>query len=134
MNYILSFTRKYNFLFLFRFIRIKGHFPLVGPIWNFSRSSFNSWVDCVAWTTEKMDVSSAKSLVVDDNPQPRSLICIKKHKGPKIDPWWTPAETSAQDEEWPCRTTLWCLLLKKFWISFYGVSDIPNDLILFFNL
>ena len=35
MNYSLNFTRKYNLLGLFRFVWIKGHFPLVGPIWNF---------------------------------------------------------------------------------------------------
>ena len=39
---------------------------------------------CMAsWTTEKRDVSSAKSLVVDDSPQLRSLIYIKKNKAPK---------------------------------------------------
>ena len=90
----------------------------------------NSLVDCVTCATEKRDVSSAKSLVVDDNPQLRSLIYIKKNKGPRTDPWGTPAETSAQDEDWPFKTTLWYLLLKKFSMSFNGVSDIPNDLIL----
>ena len=84
MNYSLSFTRKYNLLGLFRFIWIKGHFPLVDPIWNFLKSSFNSLVHCFkSWTTEKRDVSSAKSLVADDNPRLRSSICIKKNKGPK---------------------------------------------------
>ena len=87
----LSFTRKYNLLGLFRFIWIKGHFPLVGPI--FSRSSFNSLVDCVtSLTTEKSDVSSAKSLVIDDNTQLRSLIYIKKNTWPRTDPWRTAAE------------------------------------------
>ena len=80
-----------------------------------------------------MDVSLAKSLVVDDNPQLRSLIYIKKNKGPKTDPWGTPAETSAQDEDWPFKTTLWYLFFKKFSINFNGVSDIPNDLILYIN-
>ena len=37
-------------------------------------------------TTEKRDVSLAKSLVVDNNSQLRSLIYIKKNKGPKTDP------------------------------------------------
>ena len=74
---------------------------------------------------------SAKSLVVHDNPHLRSLIYIKKKKGPRADPWWTPAKTSAQDEDWPFKTTLWYLLLKKFSASFNGVSDIPNDLILY---
>ena len=134
INYFLSFTRKYNFLGLFRFIRIKGHFTLVGQIWNFSRLSFNSLVDCVtSWTTEKRNVSLAKILVVDDNSQLRSLIYTKKNKGPKIDPWGTPAETSTQDEDRPFRTTLWYLLLKKFSISFNRVSDIPNDLILYIS-
>ena len=35
MNYFLSLTRKYNLLALFKFIRVKGHFPLVSPIRNF---------------------------------------------------------------------------------------------------
>ena len=53
----------------------------------FSRSSSNSLVDCVtSWTTEKRDVSSAKCLVVHENPQLRSLIYIKKNKGLKTDP------------------------------------------------
>ena len=76
---------------------------------------------------------SAKSLVVDDNPHLRSLIYINKKKGPRADPWWTPAKTSAQDEDWPFKTTLWYLLLKKFSMSFNGVSDITNDLILYIN-
>ena len=83
MNYSLSFTRKYNLLGLFRFIWMKGHFPLVGCV--------------TSWTAEKKDVSSAKSLVVDDNPQLGSLIYIKKNKGARTDPQETPAETSAQD-------------------------------------
>ena len=63
-------------------------------------------VDCVtSWTTEKRDVSSAKSLVVDDNPQLISLIYTKKNKGPKTDPWGIPAEASTQDEDWPFKTT-----------------------------
>ena len=57
---------------------------------------------------------------------------IKKNKGPRTDPWGTPAETFDQDEDWPFKTTLY-LLLKKFSISFNGVSDIPNDLILYIN-
>ena len=91
-------------------------------------------VDCATLqTTEKRDVSWAKGLVVDDNPQLRSLINIKKNKGPKIGPWETPAETSAQDEDWPFRTTIWYLLLKKFSISFNRVLVTPNDLILYIN-
>ena len=39
-----------------------------------------------SWTTEKRDVSSAKSLVADDSPQLRSLIYIKKNKASKTDP------------------------------------------------
>ena len=58
---------------------------------------------------------------------------IKKNKGPKTDPWGTPAEIPAKDEDWSFKTTLWYLLFKKLSISFNGVSDIPNDLILHNN-
>ena len=57
----------------------------------------------------------------------------KKNKGPRTDPWEIPAEISAQDEDWPFKTTLWYLLLNKFSMSFDRVSDIPNDLILYIN-
>ena len=64
-------------------------------------------VDCVtSWTNAKRDVSSVKSLVVDGNPQLRSLIYIKKNKEPKTDPWGAPVETYTQDEDWGFGTTL----------------------------
>ena len=64
-------------------------------------------VDCVkSWTNAKRNASSAKSLVVDGNPQVRSLIYIKENKGPKTDPWGVPVETYTQDKDWPFGTTL----------------------------
>ena len=44
--------------------------------------------------------------------------------------WGTPAETFAQDEDWPFKTTFWYLLFKKLSRSFSGVTDIPEHLIL----
>ena len=108
----------------------KGH--RVG-LWG-TPAETSTYVDCAtSWTTEKRDASSAKSLVVDDNPQLRSLIYIKKNKGHRIGLWGTPAETSTQDEDWLFKTTLWYLLLKMFSMSFNWVSDILNDLILYIN-
>ena len=42
-------------------------------------------------TTEKMDVSSAKSFVIDNKFLLRSLIYIKNKKDPKMEPCRTPA-------------------------------------------
>ena len=63
------------------------------------------------WTTEKRDLSSAKSLIADDKPGPRSSIYIKKNKGTMIDPWEATAQT-----------------------PFNRVYHITNDLILDINL
>ena len=38
-----------------------------------------------------MDVSSAKSFIIDDKFLLRSLIYIKKKRGPKMEPCGTPA-------------------------------------------
>ena len=74
---------------------------------------FNLVTYCVTtpWTTEKRDLSSAKSLIVDDKPGPRSSTYIKKNKGTMIDPWEATAQT-----------------------PFNRVYHITNDLILDINL
>ena len=38
------------------------------------------------WTTEKIEVSSTKTLAVDDRFLNRSLIYTKNNRGPKIEP------------------------------------------------
>ena len=40
----------------------------------------------ILWITEKIEVSFAKCLVVDDRFLNISLICTKNNTGPKIDP------------------------------------------------
>ena len=64
-------------------------------------------------TTEKIDVSSANNLAVDEMPLVRSLMYIKKNKGPKIEPCGTPASTGVHAEVWSFSTTLWSLLFRK---------------------
>ena len=58
-------------------------------------------------TAENSGVSSAKSLTLELKPLDKSLIQIKNSKGPRIDPWGTPALTFAHEECWPFNTTLW---------------------------
>ena len=74
---------------------------------------FNLVRYCVTtpWTTENRDLSSAKSLIVDDKPGPRSSIYIKKNRGTMIDHWEATTQT-----------------------PFNRVYHITNDLILDINL
>ena len=44
-----------------------------------------------SWTTEKSDMSSAKSLAFVVKPSHKLLIYTKKNKGPKIEPCGIPA-------------------------------------------
>ena len=60
-------------------------------------------------TTEKIDVSSANNEI----PLARSLMYIKKNKGPKIEPCGTPTSTGVHEEIWPFSTTLWSVLFRK---------------------
>ena len=60
-----------------------------------SKSLFSSLAEMlVSFTTEKRDVSSAKSLTVEVTLSDKSLIYTKKNRGPKMDPFGTPAGTS----------------------------------------
>ena len=51
------------------------------------------YLSCVK---ENKDVSSVNSLALEERSVARSLIQIKSNKGPRMDPWGTPAVTSAQ--------------------------------------
>ena len=64
-------------------------------------------------TTEKIDVSSANNLAVDEMLLARSLMYIKKSKGPKIEPCGTPSSTEVYAEVCPFSTTFWSLLFRK---------------------
>ena len=79
------------------------------------KSSFNYFADkSTSWTTEKMDVSSAKSLLIDDKFLRRSLIYIKKKRGPKMEPCRTPAIIGNHVEDWPLSNTLWFYYSESF--------------------
>ena len=126
-----SFSWKYNFLSLLRNIRIEGHFPLMSSFRYFFKSLFRwYWDKLTSFTTEKREVSSAKSFAVEERLLLRSFIYIKKRRGPKMDPWGTPAVTGSHLDDWPFKTTLWNLWLRKLWISSNGRPVTPINFIL----
>ena len=53
---------------------------------------------CLSSTAEKIELSSANNLGLEDKSSDRSLIYIKKNSGPSADPWGTPARTLVQDD------------------------------------
>ena len=80
----------------------------------FFRSSFKFFADkVISWTTENREVSSANSLGFEIKLSERSLTNIKKKRGPRIDPWGTPALTRVHEEYWPFKTTLCFLASRK---------------------
>ena len=80
--------------------------------------------------TEKIKVSSAKSLAVYNRFLDRSLICTKNNRGPKAEPWGMPASISDHEDEWPCNKNLWNLFVKKLSMHFSCRPDIPKDCII----
>ena len=68
-------------------------------------------------TTEKLEVSSTKSLTFEVSLSGKSLIWIKNNKGPKIEPWGIPVLSCDHFEVWPYRKTLWNLSDKNESIS-----------------
>ena len=83
------------------------------------RSSFKFFVyKIISWTTQNRGISSANSLGFEIKLSERSLINIKKKRGPRIDPWGTPALTLAHEEYWPFKTTLCFLASRKSIIKF----------------
>ena len=58
----------------------------------------------------------------------KSLIYIKKNKGPRIEPCGTPAQMSPQLEDWPFRTVLCFLSAKKFLRSDSRSPETPHCL------
>ena len=76
-------------------------------------------------TTEKRDVSPANNLAFDLRPSGKSLMYIRKSKGPRTEPCGTPALTSSHDEFVPLRTTRCLRLCKKSSIILYRFPSIP---------
>ena len=70
---------------------------------------------------------SASSLTTKVMQSSKSFIWIKNNRGPKIDPWETPAVTFAQ-EVWLLSTILCFLSLKKSDNMFNRSPDIPFSL------
>ena len=64
-------------------------------------------------TREKREVSSGKIFMLHSRFAGMSLIEIRNNRGPKIEPWGTPASTFCHSDAWPFKTTLWSLLDKK---------------------
>ena len=115
---------KYNFLRLFLRVWIYIIFYLKAQIPIFSRSSLRSLPEAlISLTTENKEVSSANSLHSILRPSDKSLIYLKNNKCPRIDPWGTPALTSAQDERWPFKTTL-CFLLRRKSCKMFMISPV----------
>ena len=92
------------------------------------KSSFSCNDDrLILWTTEKIEVSSAKSLAVDDRFLDKSLIYTKNNRGPKKDPWGTPVNTRDHEDHWPFNKTIWDLFDGKLSMHFSGSADISKD-------
>ena len=66
------------------------------------------------------DVSSANSLTLHFKPTAGSFISTRKNKGPRIEPWGTPAEIPPQLELCPFRF----ILYHYHCCSFIGVDNV----------
>ena len=67
----------------------------------------------VSWITKKRDVSSCKSLVLEDKSSAKLLIYNKNNNGLRMEHWGTPALTLVHEEDCPFNTTLCFLFVKK---------------------
>ena len=54
-----------------------------------------------SWTTEQIEMPSAKSLAFDDRYLDRSLIHIRNRRDPKIDLWSIPVSIGDHEDERP---------------------------------
>lgn len=71
-------------------------FLLESPIINFSKSSFNSFVEVFTWSTN--DALSAKSFALDVKLSDQSFISFKNNNEPRINPCATSAWILSRDE------------------------------------
>ena len=131
MRYCFRFPTKNDFLCLFSWIWVKLIFHWNAHLFIFAKSLFSSRAEALlSWITENKDVSSANSLVFEDNLSDRSLIYIKNNNGPSMDPWGTRALISDKSDTYPFNKTLCFLFLRKSHKRFSKLPDIP----LCFNL
>ena len=79
-----------------------------------SRSLFN-WVAATSfsYTTVNKEVSSAKSRASELTFSTRSLMYTRKNRGPRTEPWGTPARISDHSEHFPFKTTR-CLRFERY--------------------
>ena len=77
-------------------------------------------------TTANNDVSSAKGLTLHLTSAARSLIYTRENKGPRREPWGTPAEISPRLEFCPFRTVRCFRSLRKLWISERRSPETPQ--------
>ena len=123
---VFYFPTKYIFLSLFTSIWIKNHFLLKAQLLSFFQVSFNFPADSlVSWIIENKNVSSGKSLTLDDKLSNKSLIWIRNNNRPNIDSCSAPPLTLVQVDTWLLRTTNSFLLLKKSLKMFNKSPEIP---------
>ena len=76
-------------------------------------------------TTEKREVSSAKIFTLHLKLAGMSSMKIRNNRGPKIEPWGTPASTFCHSDAWPFNTTLWSLSGRNLLNKHNKESEIP---------
>ena len=81
-----------------------------------------------SFTTEKSDVSSAKSLIVEEIFSNKSLMYTKKNRRPKMDPCGTPALIGNRFDDCPLSITRWNLLLRKLLVNARASPEIATCL------
>ena len=100
-------------------------------LWVQSVMRFKSWFMSRAaasgsWTTVKSDVSSAKSLTLHLKFSVKSFIYTRKKRGPRIEPWGTPAVIFPHCEALQFRTVRCMLSAKKLSTSQRSWPEIPH--------
>ena len=78
--------------------------------------------------TENSEQSSAKSFTIDTKSSERSLMYIRKERGPRKESFHSPALTSNHSHISPFSKTFWNILLKKLSLRLYRESETPVDL------
>ena len=119
-------SNENDFLSLLSQIRVKYHFPLIGPLTYISPvivELFGTSSDASRNLKKWRIIRKEFALVI--RPSVRLLISFKKSKVPMIQPCGTPALTSAKLELWPSNTTLCFLLFRKSITMFNSSSEIP---------
>ena len=94
----------------------------------FFKSLFNLHAQVLASSTIENNVLSIHNLTLDTISFERSLMWIRKKRGPNTDPYGTPGFIGSHSDVWPFKLTLWNLFFKKLLISSTKVLEIHTDL------